>query len=174
MEKQKTEEKIKPEHVHKPRPEEKKYEEKLIRILSKDIEGGLNVYVGLTKVKGISWSLANAICKSLNLDKKRKIGSLSKEEIETITNFVKKPKMPVFMFNRKFDLETGENKHLIGSTLELQKEMDIGRLKKIKSYRGLRHAIGLPLRGQRTRSHFRRNKRKSVGIKKKVKPGEKA
>jgi hypothetical protein len=54
------------------RPEEKKFEEKLIRILSKDIEGGLNVYVGLTKIKGISWSLSNAICKSLKLDKKKK------------------------------------------------------------------------------------------------------
>ena len=149
------------------RPEEKKFEEKLIRILAKDIEGGLNVYVGLTKIKGISWSLSNAICKSLNLDKKRKIGSLTKEEIEKINNFLKDAKVPVYLLNRKLDYETGENKHLLGSNLELQKELDIGRLKKIKSYRGLRHALNLPLRGQRTRSHFRRNKRKSVGIKKK-------
>ena len=149
------------------RPEEKKFEEKLIRILAKDIEGGLNVYVGLTKIKGISWGLSNAICKSLNLDKKRKIGSLTKEEIEKINNFLKDAKVPVYLLNRKLDSETGENKHLIGSNLELQKELDIGRLKKIKSYRGLRHALNLPLRGQRTRSHFRRNKRKSVGIKKK-------
>jgi len=156
----------------KNKSEEKKYEEKLIRILSKDIEGGLKVYVGLTKIKGISWSLSNAICKGLNLDKNRKIGSLSKEEIEKINDFIKKPKMPVYLFNRKMDLDTGENKHLIGTDLELQKEMDIGRLKKIKSYRGLRHAVGLPLRGQRTKSHFRRNKRKSVGIKKKTKPME--
>ena len=149
-----------------------KYEERLVRLLSKDIEGKLNVYVGLTKIKGISWSMANAICKVLKLDKKRKIGSLSKEELEKITEFVKKPKMPIFMFNRKFDIETGENKHLIGTDLELQKEFDIGRLKKIKSYRGLRHAVGLPVRGQRTKSHFRKNKSKSVGIKKKSKPAE--
>ncbi len=149
--------------------DEKKYEEKLIRILSKDIEGGLKTYIGLTKIKGISWSLANAICKSLNIDKNRKIGSLSKEEIDKINEFIKKPKMPIYLFNRKMDTETGENKHLVGSDLELQKEMDIGRLKKIKSYRGYRHAMGLPVRGQRTKSHFRKNKRKSVGIKKKVK-----
>jgi small subunit ribosomal protein S13 len=149
-----------------------KYEERLVRLLSKDIEGKLNVYVGLTKIKGISWSMANAICKILKLDKKRKIGSLSKEELDKITEFVKKPKMPVFMFNRKFDIETGENKHLIGNDLEMQKEFDIGRLKKIKSYRGLRHAVGLPVRGQRTKSHFRKNKKKSVGIKKKTKPAE--
>jgi len=166
----KQEEKVKPEHIHKPRPEEKKYEEKLIRVLSKDIDGGLNVYVGLTKIKGISWGLSNALCKSLNLDKKRKIGSLTKEEIDKMNDFLKNPKMPIYLLNRRVDFETGENKHLIGSTLELQKEMDIGRLKKIKSYKGIRHAIGLPLRGQRTRSHFRRNKRKGVGIKKKAAP----
>jgi small subunit ribosomal protein S13 len=158
------------EQTQRPRTEEKKFEEKLIRILSKDIEGGLKVYVGLTKIKGISWSLANAICKSLNLDKDRKIGSLSKEEIEKINDFLKKPKMPVYLLNRKSDIETGEDRHVVGSDLELQKEMDIGRLKKIKSYRGYRHATGLPVRGQRTKSHFRKNKRKSVGIKKKLTP----
>lgn len=155
------------------KPEEK-YEERLVRILSKDIEGKLNVYVGLTKIKGISWSLANAICKVLNLDKRKKIGSLSKEEIEKISMFVKKPTIPTYILNRKMDVETGEDKHLIGNDLDLQKELDIGRLRKIKSYRGIRHIAGLPLRGQRTKSHFRKNKRKGVGIKKKVKSATEA
>lgn len=163
------EKKQKAEHIHKPRPEEKKYEEKLIRILSKDIDGGLNVYVGLTKIKGISWGLSNALCKSLSLDKKRKIGSLTKEEIDKINDFLKNPKMPLYLLNRRKDFETGENKHLLGSSLELQKEMDIGRLRKIKSYRGLRHSFGLPVRGQRTKGNFRKNRRKSVGIKQKGK-----
>ena len=57
--------------------------------------------------------------------------------------------------------------HKVGTNLELQKEFDISRLKKIRSYRGQRHSSGLPMRGQRTRSHFRKNKKKSVGIKKK-------
>jgi len=151
---------------------EEKYEERLVRILSKDIEGKLNVYVGLTKIKGISWGLANAICKVLKLDKKKKIGTLSKEEIDQINSFVKKPTIPTYLLNRKIDVETGENKHLTGNDLDLQKEFDIGRLRKIKSYRGIRHTAGLPLRGQRTKSHFRKNKRKGVGIKKKTKPTE--
>jgi len=169
MEKQKPEEKVKTEHVHKPRPEEKKFDEKLVRILAKDVDGGLNVYVGLTKIKGISWSMSNAICKSLKLDKKKKVVDLSKEEIEKINDFAKNPKVPLYLMNRKSDFDTGENKHLVGTSLELQKEMDIGRLKKIKSYKGIRHSAGLPLRGQRTRSHFRTNRRKSVGIKRKEK-----
>lgn len=157
------------EVIHKGKPTGEKYEERLVRILNRDIEGKLNVYVGLTKIKGISWGLANAICKTLKLDKKRKIGSLSKEELDSISEFVKNPKIPPYLLNRRLDIETGENKHLTGNDLELQKEFDIGRLKKIKSYRGLRHAVGLPVRGQRTKSHFRKNKKKGVGIKKKTK-----
>lgn len=145
----------------------KEYEERIVRILSKDIEGKFKIYVGLTKIKGVSWALANAICKVLKIDKGRKIGSLSKEEIEMIEEFIKHPKMPEYLFNRKIDIGTGENKHLTGSDLELQKEFDISRLKKIKSYKGYRHAIGLPVRGQKTKSHFRKNKKKGVGIKKK-------
>lgn len=154
---------------HRGRPEEKKVEEKLVRILSKDIDGGLKVYVGLTKIKGISWSISNAICKILNLDKNKKIIDLTKDEVEKINSLMHDPKFPQYLLNRKFDLESGKDKHLVGSDLELQKEMDIGRLKKIKSYKGFRHSAGLPLRGQRTRSHFRENRRKSVGIKKKEK-----
>lgn len=149
---------------------EQKYEEKLVRILSKDIEGNLKVYVGLTKIKGISWAFANAICQKLDLDKNRKIGSLSKEEIEKINLFVKNPDVPDYLFNRKKDFETGKDKQMTGTDLDLQKEYDISRLKKIKSYRGQRHALGLPVRGQRTRSHFRKNRKKSTGIKKKIKP----
>src|SRR4030042_1799215 len=160
------------ENLQKPKVEKEKYEERIVRILSKDLEGKFKVYVGLTKIKGISWSLANAICKALNLDKNRKIGSLSKQEIEAIEKFIQKPQMPIYLFNRKMDMGTGENKHLTGSDLELQKEIDISRLKKIKSYRGYRHVMGLPVRGQRTRSHFRKNKKKGVGIKKKTKTNE--
>jgi small subunit ribosomal protein S13 len=148
---------------------QKKHEEKIVRILSKDIEGGMRIYAGLTKIKGISWTFANALCKRLKIDKTRKIGSLTEEEIKKISEFVKNPKMPGHCLNRQKDFEIGEDKHLVGSDLELRKEFDIKRLKKIKSYRGLRHGSGLPVRGQRTRSNFRHNKKKGAGIKKKKK-----
>ncbi len=148
---------------------EEKYEEKLVRIISKDIEGGMQIYPGLTKIKGVSWSLANAVCTKLKIDKKRKIGSLTEEEIKKISEFLKNPEVPKYLLNRRNDFETGKNLHLTGSDLELQKEFDIKKLKKIKSYRGLRHMSGLPMRGQRTKSHFRRNRSKGVGIKKKGK-----
>jgi len=147
--------------------QEQRPEGRIVRILSKDIEGNTKIYSGLTKVKGISWSLANAICESLKIDKNKKIGALTKEEIERLTKFMENPKIPKFLKNRRQDLETGSDKHIIGSNLELTKEFDIKRLKKIRSYRGLRHSVGLPLRGQRTKSHFRKNRSRGVGIKKK-------
>jgi small subunit ribosomal protein S13 len=147
---------------------EEKHEERIVRILSKDIEGKMKVYPGLAKIKGISWGLSNATCKMLNIDKNRKIGSLSEDELKKISEFLKSPKLPIFLLNRRKDFETGVDRHLVGTTLELQKDFDIKRLKKIRSYKGLRHAVGLPVRGQRTRSHFRKNKKRGSGIKRKV------
>ncbi len=146
-------------------------EESLIRILSTDIPGNKKIYAGLTRIKGVSWGVSHAVCVVLKLDKKRMIASLSKEEIEKISVFIKNPAIPRFLLNRRFDIDTGESRHLIGSDLDLKKEFDIKRLKKIRSYRGLRHAIGAPVRGQRTRSHFRKNK--VVGVMKKAKVGKK-
>ncbi len=144
--------------------------ERIIRILSKDIEGGMTVYSGLATIKGISWAYSNAICHVLGIDKKKKIADLSEDEIKKISEFAKNPKAPPFVLNRQKDRETGENKHLVGVDLELAKEFDVKRLKQIKSYRGIRHTLGLPMRGQKTRGNFRKHRAKGVGIKKKNKP----
>ncbi len=145
---------------------------KIIRILSKDIPGNKKIYSGLTLIKGISWSFANAICKSLGLNKNIKIEDLSKEEIRKIEEFIKNSKVPGFLMNRQKDIDSGEDKHLNGSDLDLQKEFDIKKMKKMKSYRGVRHGFGQPVRGQRTKSHFRtkrtnRKKSRAVGVDKK-------
>lgn len=147
----------------------KKQEDRVVRILATDIEGKMKIYPALAKVKGISWSLANGICQALNIDKTKKVGSLTDEEIKKISEFMKDPKVPGYLVNRRQDFEVGKDKHLLGADLELQTSFDIKRLKKVKSYRGFRHMAGLPMRGQRTRSNFRKNKSKGVGIKKKKK-----
>jgi len=154
------------EEIPQPK-QEKRQEDRIVRILSQDIEGKMGIYPGLAKIKGISWGLANALCYILKIDKKRKIGSLTDEEIKKISDYLKNPKVPKYLLNRRVDFESGEDKHLTGSDLELQQEFDIKRLKQARTYRGLRHASKLPSRGQRTRSNFRPNKMKSVGVKKK-------
>ena len=143
-------------------------DEKLIRILGKDVPGSKKVLVGLTRIKGISWAFANSVCKKLKIDENKKIGDLVEGEIKKISEFVKNPDVPAFLKNRQKDFDTGEDKHLDGSDLDLRKDFDIKRLRKIRAYRGARHAMGLPTRGQRTRSNFRKNRKKSgaVGVSK--------
>ncbi len=111
-------------------PEERK-EERMIRILSTDVEGKMSVYAGLAKIKGVSWALSNAVCKKLGINKKTPIGSLSAAEIKKISDFIQNPKIPSYLVNRRRDLESGEDKHLLGSDLDLRKEFDIKKLKKV-------------------------------------------
>ena len=123
----------------------------------------------MTRIKGVSWSYSNAICNLLNLDKAKKVEDLTEAEIQKITNLLKKAEgVPQFLMNARKDFSSGENSHIIGSDLDLKRDFDIKRLKKIRSYRGWRHATGQPVRGQRTRNHFRKNK--AVGVGKKAKP----
>ena len=141
----------------------------LVRILQTDIPGNKNTLTGLTYIKGVSWTFSNAICKILELDPAKKISDLDAAELDKITKFLQKPhSLPTYLLNRRKDFETGEDSHLIGTGLDMRKEFDIRRLKKIRSYRGLRHATGQPTRGQRTKSHFRtKGKKRAVGVQKK-------
>lgn len=137
----------------------------LIRIMSTDIPGNKKIAYGLIRIKGISYAFANALCHAIKIDPSKKVSDLSEAEIKKITEFVQDPKLPSYMLNRRKDYETGKDKHLSLTNLELQKEFDIRKLRKIRSYKGWRHALNLPVRGQRTKSHFRKNK--SVGVHKK-------
>lgn len=142
----------------------------LVRVLGKDIRGDIKIGSALTKVSGISWTLSNAVCKILNLDREQVLQDIEKTELERIEKFMKDPQVPVFLKNRRNDLESGEDLHVSGADLRLRREFDIKRLRKIKSYKGIRHAVGLPVRGQRTKANFRRNRKPSVAAaKKKVK-----
>ncbi len=142
--------------------------EMLIRILGYDIPGSKNVMTGLTRIKGVSWSISNITCIKLKIPKAKKISELSKADIQQIEKFLREMPVSDFFKNRRADIETGETKHYLGADLDIKKEFDIKRLKEIKSYRGLRHALKLPVRGQRTRSHFR-TKGTAMGVKRKAK-----
>ena len=63
--------------------------------------------------------------------------------------------VPLWMLNRQRDLESGDELHLAGQDLKLVREDDISRLRSIKCYRGIRHAAGHKVRGQRGRSNGR-------------------
>lgn len=142
----------------KPQSKQSVQEEKnevLVRIMDKDIQGSKNIYTGLTKIKGVSWAVSNALCLNLSFPRSKKISELTKPEILKIESFLEQMPVADFLKNRRSDLESGETKHYLSSDLDIKKEFDIKRLKEIKSYKGIRHAAKLPVRGQRTRSHFR-------------------
>ncbi|MDP3916923.1 MAG: 30S ribosomal protein S13 [Nanoarchaeota archaeon] len=140
----------------------------LLRLANTDIKGEKTVLYGLTKIYGVGPSFSNAICESIKLDKTMKIGNLSEAQVTEIEEVIANPaskNIPVWILNRRFDMDTGEDTHLTGPKLKLRKEFDIRRMKKIKSYKGVRHMFNLPVRGQRTKGNFRKGR--SVGVVKK-------
>ena len=151
--------------AEKKRPFVEESNEILVRIYGYDIPGSRNIYTGLTRIKGISWAVSNAVCLKLGISHSRKISELSKDDVERIEQFLKELDIPDFLKNRRYDRETGKTGHQYGSDLDMKREFDIKRLKEIRSYRGVRHALKLPVRGQRTRSHFRTHKIIAVGKK---------
>jgi len=156
------------------KPQEKTKEKKefkhLVRIGDTDLDGNKYILEALRKIKGINMSFSNAICKIININENKKAGNLSDEEIKKIDDAVKNPvkyNLPKWLYNRRKDYKTGEDVHIIKGKLDFVKDEDIQRMKKIKSYKGLRHQWGLTVRGQRTRSNFRKSKAKGSGFKRK-------
>lgn len=133
----------------------------IVRILNTDLDGNKKTVDALRKLHGVSHMYANAVCVLSGVPKTKKAGELSDAQIQKLETTVKSPAgVPTWMLNRQKDYETGQNKHLLSTDLDLQEENDIKRLKKVKAYRGIRHIHGQPTRGQRTKSNFRKNKGK--------------
>lgn len=141
----------------------------IVRIANTDLKGHKETYVALNGIKGVSFAFTNAICKVAKIDPRKKVGLLTDDELRRIMDILKDPiafNIPTWMLNKQREYETGLDRHFIAVDMELAKEEDLKRLKKIKCYRGIRHTLRAPVRGQRTRSNFRANKGKVVGVKK--------
>lgn len=150
--------------------DEKKEFRHLVRIANTDLDGNKLLGYALKRIKGIGFQFANMICNLAGVNKTKKTGCLSEEEIKRLDEVIADPKKagaPAWMFNRRKDYECGANQHLITSELTFVRDNDIKMMKKIKSYKGMRHAFGLPVRGQRLKSHFRKSKGKVMGVIKK-------
>lgn len=152
-------------------PQPKSNVKYFVRVANTDLIGSKPVFMALRKIKGVNFMFSNAVCTSAGISKLKKAGTLSDAEVKSLEEVLKNPiafGIPSWMFNRRKDYDTGADKHILTSDLDFNLEFDLRRLKKIKSNRGLRHAWGLPTRGQKTKSNFRKNKRKgALGVKKK-------
>jgi small subunit ribosomal protein S13 len=150
----------------------------IVRIVNTDLKGEKKVLMSLQKIRGINYMFSNFICFSSKVNPLTITGKLTAEEISRLEDVIRNPakyNCPSWMMNRRKDYETGQDMHLITVDWDLTIDNDIKRMKKVRSYRGVRHMIGQPVRGQRTKSNFRKNKGKlSLGVvKKKVAPPKK-
>ena len=143
----------------------------ILRIAGKDIEGSKKVIVALSKVKGVGYNFAHVLLHSLNINPNSRVGFLTDRELTDIEAAIRDPskaRMPEWYLNRRKDMDTGSDRHLITSDLDFMISNDIDREKTVMSWRGYRHMFGLRVRGQCTRTTGRKGG--AVGVKKVGKP----
>ena len=118
----------------------------MARVAGLEIPNDKRVWVSLMSVYGIGEKSAKQICKETKIDPNTLAKDLSESELDLIRGYL----------DKNFEVE-GELRQKIFRNIK--------RLKDIKSYRGIRHKIGLPVRGQRTRhnAHTRKGRSRAVG-----------
>jgi small subunit ribosomal protein S13 len=123
----------------------------MARIVGVDLPKNKRGEIGLTYIYGIGQSSAQKILDDAGIDRNIKVKDWSDDQITRIREIV----------NENFKVE-GE----LRSTVQ----MNIKRLMDVGCYRGIRHRIGLPVRGQSTKNNARTRKgrRKTIANKKKA------
>lgn len=109
------------------------------RILGVDIPKEKKIKASLRYIYGVGPKLASDILNNAGIDPERKAKSLTDEEVSKLAKHI-------------------QSNYKVEGELRRQVVQDIRRLVEIKSYRGLRHKKGLPVRGQRTRCNARTKK----------------
>jgi small subunit ribosomal protein S13 len=129
----------------------------IVRLSNTDIDGEKNVIFGLTSIKGIGMAMASLIIRETKINQKTKMGDLKDSQIEILQSAINdlNNTAPKWMLNHRKDYETGKDIHLIGPDIDMRLRDEINIMKKIRSYRGIRHERRLPVRGQRTRANNR-------------------
>jgi len=112
----------------------------MARIYGVQLPPDKRVAYGLAYLKGIGIKRAHDIIREAHIDESRRIKDLTKEEEGAILKVI------------------AAHRYLIEGDLNKQISLNIARLREIKCYRGMRHAKGLPVRGQRTKTNARTRK----------------
>ena len=115
--------------------------------------------IGLTQIKGLGFMFATAILDTLKINPNSNIGNLTDENVQGIEKIITDPianNIPIWFLNRRKDIETGADLHLLTSDIPFTLRNDIERERIAASWRGYRHLSGLKVRGQRTRTSGRK------------------
>ncbi|MBI3828092.1 MAG: 30S ribosomal protein S13 [Planctomycetes bacterium] len=133
------------------------------RIMGVDIPNEKRIDISLRYLYGVGPYRATLICKECNIEPTTRARDLKDDEIARIASFIDKN------FNDE-NIKDGRSGPVEGG-LRRRIQMNVTRLKKIGSWRGMRHIKGLPVRGQRTRTNARtrKGKKKTVAVKVSVK-----
>lgn len=140
----------------------------MVRIVDTDIDGNRPVVLALQNIPGVGQRSAEAIAYGQNIPPNEKIGNLSEDDIKRLDESIRNlhEHLPSWMRNRRKDLDTGKDLHIVGSELKMRVKDDVDILRKIRSYRGIRHETGHKVRGQRTKSNGRKGLTLGVSRKK--------
>jgi small subunit ribosomal protein S13 len=122
------------------------------RILGVDIPNDKRTVISLRYIYGIGPFLAEQLCERTGISQDKRARDLTEDELAKLAALL-------------------DNEYVVEGQLRRQIQQNIGRLREIGSYRGLRHRKGLPVHGQRTRTNARTRQgpRKTVAGKKGVK-----
>jgi small subunit ribosomal protein S13 len=122
------------------------------RLLGVDIPNDKPTFISLTYLYGVGPKVARELCHKAGVDPQRKARELADDELSRMAALL-------------------ERDYVVEGPLRRQVQQNINRLRDIKCYRGIRHRLGLPVRGQRTRTNARTRKgpKKTVAGKKGVK-----
>ena len=117
----------------------------MARIAGVNIPQNKVVHVALTYIYGIGKKFSDNICMKLNISKKKRVNSLTEDEVLKIREFIDK-------------------NYKVEGDLRREVSLNIKRLVDLATYRGSRHKKKLPVRGQRTHSNARTRKGKAIAI----------
>ena len=139
----------------------------IIRIANSDVSGEERLVNALTSIRGIGPRISNAIVQKLKLDPNKLAGKLDDKNVVDIENVIMNLNdyVPDWLLNRQKDYDTGGDIHPVSVELKMTHDEDLNRMKKVKSYKGIRHASGHKVRGQRTYSNGRKGL--ALGVSKK-------
>lgn len=145
----------------------------IVRLINKDLKGQQTIARSLLGIKGIgqrmAHSIANVFEKQSGISASTRLGDIPEDKDRVLEEIILHPEKFGFAnwtLNRRNEFETGQDRHAVMAELDFALRKDLQRLNEIKSYRGLRHSWGLPVRGQKTKSTHR-GKGGVIGVQKK-------
>eukprot|EP00030_Apusomonadida_sp_AF-17_P007401 a841173_6629.p2 GENE.a841173_6629~~a841173_6629.p2 ORF type:complete len:162 (+),score=63.54 a841173_6629:26-487(+) len=141
----------------------------ILRIMNTNVDGKKKIMYAMTAIKGCGRRYAFICLKKAGISLNRRAGELSEAEIDKVVEIMMNPmqyNVPKYMLNRQKDFRTGEYTQLLAQNIDVQMRDDLERLRKIRAHRGIRHLLGIKVRGQHTNSTGRHGKTVGVAQKK--------